>query len=308
MPRTIGLRLIATLAAAVASAGLASCAILSAASKADLVFQREEDPALAAGALPAFIKLSEILLEAEPLSQDKAVTTASLLVTYASAFVDGPSALLPESRFEERLAATKRAGALYRRAFRLLEAALERRAHGSLADADDGLAGPPMARFTKADLPLLYWSAASILAAFGIDQLDFESAKHLKAVPVLLARAEALDPSWNSGAIYELYLPYYALLPDYLGGDRSKADAAYQTALHISGGSSPSLFVSYATSVCLPRDDYPAWKASLERALAINPGARPDSRLAVAIAQDRARALLANADLYFILDNGDPKR
>lgn len=283
---------------------MCSCAILGAASKVTTVFLGEEDPELAAGALPTFIKASEMLLAADPKSRDKTVTTASLYVMYASAFVDGPASYLPDDRFEERKVAADRAGALYRRAFRLLSGALERRSSGALAAAK---AGDPsrLARLRKPDVPLLYWSAASVLAAFGLNPLDFESAGNLGAAGLFLARAVELDPGWNEGAIYEIYLPYYASLPAFLGGDRNKAFEAYEKARSYSGGRSASLFVAYATSICQPDDDYPGFRAALERALAIDPDARPEARLATVLARDKARWLLDSADRYFIIDEGE---
>jgi len=279
---------------------LGSCAALGAASKAETVFLGEEDPELAGAALPTFIKASEMLLAADPKDRDKAVATASLYVMYANAFVDGPASYLPDDRFEERKAAADRAGALYRRAFRLLAGALERRSPGILEAAKAGRA-EALARLGRGDVPLLYWSAASVLAAFGLNPLDFESAANVGAAGLFLARAAELDPGWNGGALYELYLPYYASLPPYMGGDPAKALDAYRKALEYSGGQSASLFVAYATSICVPADDYAGYRAALERALAIDPQSRPDARLATVLAQRRARWLLDGADRYFAI-------
>jgi len=296
--------LLAAACAAAASLSLGSCAVLGAASKAQAVFTGEEDPELAAAALPTFIKASEMLQAADPKDRDKAVTTASLYVMYANAFVYGPASRLPDERFEERKAAADRAGALYRRAFRMLAAALEARAPGALAAAREGDAGP-LGRLRAADVPLLYWSAASIMSAFGLNPLDFESAGNLGVAGLLVARAAELEPGWNEGAIQEFYLQYYAGLPAYLGGDRAKALAAYEKALSYSGGRSASLFVAYATSICRPDDDYEGYRAALERALALDPAARPENRLAAELARRDARFLLDTADRYFIIDKGE---
>lgn len=300
----IRLAVAGALALAACSSLLGSCAVLGAASKATTVFLGEEDPELAAGALPTFIKASEMLLEADPKNQGKAVTTASLYTMYASAFVDGPASKLPEERFEERKVAADRAGALYRRSFRLLAGAIDRRAPGALAAARAGDAAP-LARLRKADVPMLYWASASVLAAFGLNPLDFESAGNMGAAGLLLARAAELDPGWNEGAIYEIYLSYYASLPAFLGGDRAKALDAYRRALDYSGGRSASLFVSYATAICMADDDYAGFKEALGKALAIDPAARPEARLATVLARDKAAWLLANASRYFSIEEGE---
>ena len=226
------LRLVAAAAAAVVLFG--SCAIIGAASKVQTVLTSEEDPELAAGALPTFIMASEALLEADPHNQGKVVTAASLYVMYANAFVQGPASALPDDRFEEKQAAYDRAGALYRRAFRILSAALDRRSPGIVEAAVDGKAD--FSRMRKSDVPLLYWSAVSVLAGFGLNPLDFKSAHYLGAAPLFLARAAELDPGWNCGAIYGVYVSYYAGMPSYLGGDPAKAEDAYKKALGYSKG------------------------------------------------------------------------
>jgi len=291
------------LSLALAAAALfSSCAIIGAASKIDDVLMAEEDPAIAAGALPTMIVASEALSEADPKNQSKAVTTASLYVMYANAFVQGPAAALPDERFEERQAAYDRAGALYRRAYRLLQSTLDRRLPGFVESAVDGKAD--MSKLKKSDVPLLYWTSAAVLAAFGLNPLDFESARYLGAASAFMARAAELDPGWNGGAVHALYVPYYASMPDYLGGDKAKALAAYEKALEYSKGKSAALFVTYATSICVPADDYAGYKAALERALSIDPASVPENRLATVIARADARRLLASAGNYFILPEG----
>ena len=284
---------------------LGSCAVIGAASKVQTVISSEEDPELVAAALPTLILASESLLAAEPKDQSSVVTTASLYVMYANAFIQGPASALPDARFEERQAANDRAGALYRRAFRLLSGALDRRSPGIVEAAVAGKAD--LSRLRKSDVPLLYWSAASVLAGFGLNPLDFKSAHYLGVAPLFLARAAALDPGWNAGAIYGIYLSYYAGMPDYLGGDMAKAEGAYKKALAYSKGGSASLFVSYASSICVPKEDYEGFKASLEKALAVDPDAVPEGRLETILAQRNARRLLAEADKYFILPEGEQR-
>jgi predicted anti-sigma-YlaC factor YlaD len=295
------LRIVAAAFAAVVVLG--SCAVLGAASKLQTVLSSEEDPELAAAALPTFMMATEALLEADPRNQSKVVTTASLYVMYANAFVQGPASSLPDERFEERKAEYDRAGALYRRAFRLLSGALDRHSPGLVEAAVAGKAD--LSKMRKADVPLLYWSAVSVLAGFGLNPLDFKSARYLGTAPLFLARAAELDPGWNAGAIYGIYLSYYAGMPSYLGGDLAKAESAYQKALSYSKGGSASLFVSYASSLCVPKEDYEGYKAALNKALAIDPDKMPESRLETILAQKNARRLLADAGQYFSIPEGD---
>jgi len=285
---------------------LSSCAVLRAGGSVEKVFLAEEDLVIAEATLPVLIKASEALLAGDPKDGGKAVTTASLYVMYASAFVSGPADLLPDEEYEAKGRAARRAQALYRRASRLLLPLLEDRAPGFLAADSDESAASKLSRFRKDDLPLLYWTAASLLGSFSIDPLSFEGAKGLLPARRLLARASALDPAWNSGALEELNLSLYASLPDYLGGSLEEAEKAYLRALEYSGGKSASVYVTYATSIAVVRDDYAAFKDALRKALAVDDEALPGSRLPNALAKDRAERLLAQPERYFLTTEGDP--
>jgi len=288
----------------------ASCAILGAAKGIEGAFAGESDPELAAAALPALIKVEEGLLAADPRDQGTIVQTASLYVMYGNAFVQGPAERLPAERFEEKRVADLRARNLYRRAFALLGPALERRSPAllrtftSATPGEDGLVpgqSKLLAPFARRDLPLLYWSAASILAAYSVDPLDLREASMVGLAKALLERALALDPAWDSGSLQELALSVYGSFPSYLGGDPAKAQAAYEKGSEINRGGSAPLLVTYAGTLCVARDDYPDFKRSLEAALAIDPDKRPSTRLATILAQDRARRMLARAGDYFLL-------
>jgi predicted anti-sigma-YlaC factor YlaD len=289
--------------AALALLSLNACTVLGAASKLQTVLTAEEDPELAAEALPTFMMASEALRQADPKNQDKVVTSASLYVMYANVFVQGPASTLPDEKFEEKHAAYDRAGALYRRAFKLLSEALDRRSPGLVEAAVDGKAD--FSRMKKTDVPLLYWSAVSVLAGFGLNPLDFKSAHYLGAAPQFLTRAAELDPSWNGGAIYGIFLSYYAGMPDYLGGNMAKAEESYAKALAYSKGGTASLFVSYASSICVPKEDLAGFKEALAKALAIDPQAQSSNRLETVLAQRNARRLLADTDKYFMNTEGE---
>lgn len=284
---------------------LSSCALLQAGRNVEEVFLAEEDLVIAEASLPVLIKASEALLSGSPGDRGKAVTTASLYIMYASAFVSGPADLLPDEEYEAKGRAARRAQALYKRAGRLLLPLLEARAPGFLAAESEDEAAGLLSRFRKDDLPLLYWTAASLLGSFSIDPLSFEGAKGLLPARRLLARASALDPAWNAGALEELNLSLYASLPDYMGGSLAEAEKAYLRALEYSGGKSASVYVTYATSVAVVRDDYAAFKDALRRALAVDPEALPGSRLPNALARDRAERLLAQPERYFLIVEGD---
>lgn len=283
------------------SLSLSSCAVLGAASKFESVISSQEDPQLVAEALPSYMLAAEALSEADPGDPAKAATTGSLCIMYGSAFVQDPASNLPDERFEERKAAFDRAAVFYHKGFGILSDALNRGHPGlvdSVATGGDKASQAALSQLGKADVPLLYWCSASILAAFSMNPLDFQSAHYLAAAPRFLLRAADLDPAWNHGSIFSLLMAYYAGMPDYLGGDMAKALGYYDRARAYSGDSA-SLQLSYARSICLPKGDEAGFKAALAKVLAVDLKTAGDSRLETVLAQRSARLLLAKESELF---------
>ena len=59
--------------------------------------------------------------------------------------------------------------------------------------------------------------------------------------------------------------------------------------------------VSYAEAVCVQQQDSKAFQSLLNRALAINPDAKPEWRLVNLVSQRRAEWLLGQTDDLFLL-------
>ncbi|HUX36442.1 MAG TPA: TRAP transporter TatT component family protein, partial [Rectinemataceae bacterium] len=272
---------------------------------------------LAAGAMPTLIKVEEGILAAKPKDQAAIVQTAQLYVMYGNAFVQGPAQDLDAQHYQEKQAADLRARALYRRAFAILGPALDRRAPGIVGLWRNGTAEPIdpahpekgsrpkgggalLDRFGTGDLPLLYWSSASILAAYAVAPLDLREASIVGLAKALLDRGLAIDPAWNEGSLEELAVSVYSSFPAELGGDPATAMKAYRRGLEITKGRSASLYVTYASTICVANDDFAGFKTSLAAALAIDPDANPKTRLATTIAQANARRMLAHAGDYFL--------
>jgi len=293
--------------AVAAIVAMSSCAILRVGTYATDVFMEEPDPALAGAALPTMIKAAEIIRKTDPGNPSNAISVASLYVMYANAFLEGESFYLSDELYEEKAALTTRANALYLRALDLLLPLVESRSPGFLdAPFAPGVAGPAdpavaaaLKPFGARDVPLMYWTAASILAAFGSNPLDFDNALRVGAAVALLERALELDPDWNAGSLYDLAFSAYASLPPDIGGNREKAEKAYADLVTLLGKPSAGALVAYASIICVFDGDYETWKAMLEEALAIEGG--PSSRLMDALARRKAARLLMDASMYFYI-------
>jgi predicted anti-sigma-YlaC factor YlaD len=270
------------------------------------VFTGDSDPELVGDALPFAIKMYESLLDANPKHQGLILTTGSLFVMYANAFVQGPAELLPRTRYAERQAAMDRSKKLYLRGLNLLYRGLELKYPGfSGAFSHDAL--PQfLAKMKKNDVPSLYWSAAGGLSAYSLNSFDMDLGVRIAEFKSLVDRAYVLDPDFNNGALDDFYVLFYASVPESMGGDKSKVETHYDLALKKSGGKSAGPYVSYAQAVSIPKQDYDTFKTCLEAALAIDPDEDPANRLINTISRRKARYLLDSAAQYFIaLDSGD---
>lgn len=279
-----------------------SCSLNTLGVRVSSSFMQEEDAILVGDSMPVLLKASEILADGKPRDPDLAVTAASMAVMYAAGFVSADAAGISDDDFDGRLAADARAKALFLRGFRRTSAALDLRVSGLvpalLAGNHEGLAS-----LKPKDVPLMYWTSASILGAFSLDPFDAEVSRYLATAIAILDRAFELDPDWDKGSLHELMIALGPALPAEMGGGMERAEEAYRKALVASGGLRASPHVSYASSVTVQLQDYEAFRTALEAALAVDIDFDPDSRLANVIAQANARRLLASADrLFLILD------
>jgi len=164
---------------------------------------------------------------------------------------------------------------------------------------EDGSLGAILRKCKKEDVPLLYWTVAGGLAAYSIDLFDFGLGSGMPKWGAMIARAYELDPDFNNGAIDDFYILYYAALPESMGGDKAKAETHFKRALEKTKGLAAGPYVSYAQAICVPAQDYDAFRANLEQALAIDPNEDPSGRLVNILSQRKARFMLENAYEYF---------
>jgi predicted anti-sigma-YlaC factor YlaD len=264
------------------------------------VFTGEEDPELVGNALPFAIKMYESLLAANPHHEGLILTTGSLFVMYANAFVQEPAQILPRNEYAERDRQYVRAKKFYLRGGAILYSGLNKKYPGfSTASGPDQLAGY-LEKMKKEDVPFLYWTAAGFLSAYSLNPFDLELGRKVPELRAYIDRAYALDPDFNQGALDEFYLLFYASMPEGMGGNKSLVDTYFKRAWEKSGGRSPGPYIAYAEAVCIPAQDYDTFKAYLELALAIDPDADPANRLVTILSQRKARYLLEEAENFFL--------
>lgn len=262
-------------------------------------FASDDDPELIAAAVPFSLKLMESLLETSPKHRGLLLATASGFTQYAYAFVEQEADRIENEDFSKAQAERARAKRLYLRArdygLRGLEVD-----HKGFAAALRARPRDAVGRMKKKDVPLLYWTAAAWGAAVSLSKDDPNLVADQPLFEALIDRAFELDEMFDSGAIHSFLISYEPARQGAAGDPNERARRHFERAVALTGGQSASPFVSYAEAVSIMTQNRAEFDSLLQRALDIDPDAKPEWRLANLIMQRRARWLLSREDDLFL--------
>jgi hypothetical protein len=149
-------------------------------------------------------------------------------------------------------------------------------------------------------VPLLYWTAASWGLAISLSKDVPDLVADQPQVEALIDRALALDEDWDAGSIHGFLITYESSRLTGEGTAEQRARRHFERAMELTGGKLASPLVSLAEAVSVEKQDRKEFESLLEKALAIDPDARPEWRLNNLIAQRRARWLLKRTDQLFV--------
>ena len=258
----------------------------SALASASSVYENDNDPEFVRLAAPSTLKTVEMLLKDAPSNTQLLLTACSGFTQYSYGFLH----IEAEVRAPDPTAAADlkaRAAKMYQRARGYCLRGLEIRQPGLTLAALGADAKNALARATAADVPWLYWTAASWGAELSLAPNQVARVTELASVRALLNRAKALDERWENGAIHEALIPFDGL-PPMLGGSAAAARADFDRAMELSGGKSVFAYVALAGTIT----DAAEKRKLLEAAVAVDPSTLTSRRLTNLIAQRYARALL----------------
>jgi len=262
------------------------------------VFTRDDDPELVGEAIPFGLKLYESLLESAPKNKDLLIATCSNFTQYGVAFIETRALELGEAQHHDEVThLNDRALRMYLRAKGYCMRAMDVRFPG----ISDRLVKDPagaLAKANKADVPLLYWTAASWGSAIGLGLDKPELVIDVPTVRALADRALALDEPWGRGALHEMFITLDSV-PEALGGSAERARTHFKRAVELENGLSPGPYVALAMGVSVAAQDRREFESLLKQALAIDPAKDPSRQLVTLVQQRRARALLDHIDTLF---------
>jgi hypothetical protein len=265
-------------------------------------FASDEDPDLIKAATPFSLKLMESLLAETPRHQGLLSAAASGFTQYAFAFVHQEADELEARDLAAAEALRTRARRLYLRAqtygLRGLEVEHSGFPNALLADPRAAVRAA-----TRADVPLLYWTAIAWAAAISLSKDTPELVAQIPAMEALMDRALELDESYGRGAIHTFLVTYEMSRQGAPGDPAARARAHFERAMALSEGKNAAPLVALAEAVAVRRQDLKEFESLLNRALAVNPNADPDTRLLNLVMQRRAHWLLSRkAELFLIED------
>ena len=257
----------------------------SALASASIVYENDNDPEFVRLAAPSTLKTVEMLLKDSPSNPQLLLTACSGFTQYSYGFLH----IEAEIRAADASAAELRwrAARMYERARGYCLRGLALRYPGITLVSLGNDPSAALKDTVVADVPWLYWTAASWGAELSLASNQLARVTELASVRALLNRARALDEKWEAGAIHEALIAFDGL-PPMLGGSAAAARADFDRAMELSGGKSVFAYVALAATVTNPAEK----KKLLDAAVAIDTTALTSRRLTNLIAQRYARALL----------------
>jgi len=306
---TLGLRVRAVLLAAFLLLPATGCSVKKFAinklgdslANSGTTFASDDDPELIGEALPFSLKLMEGLLAESPRHRGLLIAASSGFTQYTYVYVQQDAERMEDQDLAKATEMRTRARHLYLRARDYGLRGLEAKHKGF----NEALRREPQTAVRVAnakDVPLLYWTAVSWGAAISVSKDSPELVADQKIVEALIDRAYQLNPDYDSGAIHGFLITYESARQGAEGDFAARSREHFQRAVELTHGQLAAPYVALAETVSVKKQDRAEFESLLQKALGVDPGARPEWRLNNLITQRRARWLLSRED-ELILDS-----
>ena len=262
-------------------------------------FASDDDPELVKAAVPFSLKLMESLLSESPHHEGLLLAASSGFAQYSYAFVQQDADETEDKDLAAAEAMRARARRMYLRARNYGLRGLEVRHKGF----EKALRADPkqaVSVTTVKDVALLYWTAVSWAGAVSLSKDNPDLIADMPMVEAMMDRALALDEGFGNGSIHSYLITYEMSRPGGVGDPAARSRQHFERALALSGSQEAGPMVSFAEAVCVQKQDLKQFETLLQQALAINPDAKPETRLVNLIMQRRAKWLLERTDQLFL--------
>ncbi len=286
----MNLRFLIVLAAALLSSGcIQTIAVRSVGGIVDDGFDamtEESDLQFAGQALPANLKLLEVMLKNDPENERLLKLLAEGYSSYALGFVEDVD--------------VERARVFYLRArdfgMRIL------RQDSKLAAALDGSADDlksALAKKSKDDLPGVFWTAFAMGSYLNITLTNSDAIASIPKIETMMNFVVEKDSSFYYGGAHLFLGTLYGSRSKFLGGDTAISRRHFETAMRLNGGKFLMTQVYYAKSYAAQTLNDTLFTALLTQVEEASLDILPKFRLGNAIAKKKAKLLLARKDELF---------
>ncbi|HRT04175.1 MAG TPA: TRAP transporter TatT component family protein [Kiritimatiellia bacterium] len=250
-------------------------------------FMRQTDVELVREGAPAFLLMLDALAEAHPEKPAVLIAAAEAQMAYAMGFLDKAQKERAKTMFLKAKTYGLRALSFRNRRFaRALEG-------GSYEDFVHALG-----HFRKKDADALLATATSWVMWIIASSDSPAALGDMPKVLAMMERVKELDPRIRQGGVDLFYGIYYTVLPLGGGRDLAKARRHFERSIAVAGPDYLLNRVTFAEYYARYALDQELFERTLRNVLAADP-AVPEFTLMNAVAQTRARALLAQMDDLF---------
>ncbi len=270
-----------------------------------LAFERDNDLDLMEKAIPAHIKLLEVMLANSPDDRRLLTLLSRLYGSYAFGFV--------ETRLEEALfrvhpsdANAKHSASLNNQVNRYFEkgvdyalTALEKSVPGArMAFRKINTIRPYLNRLGKQEVAPLFWYGFNLGAWVNRNLDSVRAVSRAHVARKVMERVLELDPAYHHGGAHLFLLAYFGSRPPMMGGNQDKALDHYHQLKQIAGDEYLLADLFYARFCLQQQQDREGFIDRMQRVID-HPATNSDIALYNAIAGRRAAIYLSAVDLLF---------
>ena len=248
-------------------------------------FMRQTDVELVREGAPAFLLMLDALAEAHPDKPAVLIAAAEAQMAYAMGFLDKSQKERAKSMFLKAKTYGLRALSCNRKFAQAQEGSYEEFVHA-------------LGHFKKKDADALLSTATSWVMWIIASSDSPAALGDMPKVLAMMERVKELDPRIRQGGVDLFYGIYYTVLPLGGGRDLDRARRHFERSIAVAGPDYLLNRVTFAEYYARYAFDQELFERTLRNVLAAEP-AVPEFTLMNAVAQARARALLAQMDDLF---------
>ncbi len=165
--------------------------------------------------------------------------------------------------------------------------------------ADAAAMRSALGKLGKSDVPLAFWTANAWGSAINLQQDEPDAIAGIPTANALMQWVLDREPDFFYGGASLYFGVYYGSYPPALGGRPDIAKENFDRAIASGKGRFLMTDVLYARTYAVETQNEVLFKELLTRVVDAPPDVLPEQRLANAVAQKRARQLLARAEELF---------